>query len=246
MFETEHSAWNDYQVLKFKLDGVDAEVVCPKTSNKNNNWIWRTQFWEVDNQVDLALLAKGYHVVHIDLVDLYGSKISMNRMDSFYKFLSSNFKLNKKVTLEGFSRGGLDAFNWAAKNTDKVQSIYADAPVCDLESWPAGSGKGEGSKEDLKRCLKLYGLTETSLKDFRDMPLYNNASIAKAGIPVFSVCGDKDITVPVSENTNKFAASFRKAGGHIQILIKKGMGHHPHSLVNPKPVVDFILNNADI
>lgn len=41
---------------------------------------------------------------------------------------------NKKVALEGMSRGGLIVYNWAAQNPEKVACIYADAPVMDFKS----------------------------------------------------------------------------------------------------------------
>lgn len=34
------------------------------------------------------------------------------------------------------------------------------------------------------------------------------------------------------------------AGGEIELIRKRGIGHHPHSLKNPEPIVDFILKNT--
>ena len=34
---------------------------------------------------------------------------------------------------------------------------------------------------------------------------------------------------------------YQQHGGRISVMIKEGAGHHPHSLRDPKPVVDFIL-----
>jgi hypothetical protein len=28
------------------------------------------------------------------------------------------------------------------------------------------------------------------------------------------------------------------------LIVKKGIGHHPHSLKDPKPIVDFILQHT--
>ncbi|MEI8191277.1 MAG: hypothetical protein WCI75_16295, partial [candidate division NC10 bacterium] len=35
-----------------------------------------------------------------------------------------------------------------------------------------------------------------------------------------------------------------RLGGPVQTLIKKGMGHHPHGLDDPTPVVEFILKHT--
>jgi len=58
------------------------------------------------------------------------------------------------------------------------------------------------------------------------------------------VCGDSDEIVPLEENTNKLAEVYKQAGGEIEIIIKEGIGHHPHCLEDPKPIVDFILKNT--
>ena len=68
--------------------------------------------------------------------------------------------------------------------------------------------------------------------------------MAKAKIPLISVCGDADTVVPIEENTYKLAEAYRAAGGKIELIIKKGVGHHPHSLKDPTPIVDFILKNT--
>jgi len=237
--------WNGFDMLEFKFNGADAKIVFPNQPDKEKYWIWRTQFWGHEPQVDIALLKKGFHLVYIDVVDLYGNQVAVERFNAFYSFLIKNFGFNKKTVLEGMSRGALDAYNWASKNTDKVFCIYGDAPVCDIKSWPGGLERGEGSKSDWKKCLKAYGLTESTVKDFKDIPLYNCIKLAEAKIPVLHVCGDKDPVVPMDENTNKLAKIFREAGGEIQIIIKKETGHHPHCLKDPKPIVDFILKNTE-
>ena len=33
-------------------------------------------------------------------------------------------------------------------------------------------------------------------------------------------------------------------GGVIQVIHKPGVGHHPHGLENPEPVVQFILDHT--
>jgi pimeloyl-ACP methyl ester carboxylesterase len=236
--------WYGFDIMEFKFHGVVAKIVFPNQTNKNKNWIWRTQFWGVEPQVDISLLKNGFHVVYVDVVDLYGGPKSINRFNEFYNFLIRNFGLNSKTVFEGMSRGGLDAYNWASKNTDKVYCIYGDAPVCDIKSWPGGLGKGKGSKNDWGKCLKAYDLTESTVTEFKDFPINNCIKLAKAKIPLLNVCGDVDDVVPIEENTYKLAEMYRNAGGKIEIIIKKGIGHHPHCLKDPKPIVDFILKNT--
>ena len=233
------SKWNGYEMAEFEFDKVDAKIVFPIQPDEQKNWIWRTQFWAHEPQVDTALLAKGFHVVYIDVRGLYGGGIAVARFNRFYEFLIRKFKLHPKAVLEGMSRGGLDAYNWASENTDKVSCIYADAPVCDIKSWP-----GKDSKEHWDKCLNAYGLTNETVKNFKGIPIYNCKRIAEAKIPVLHVCGDQDTVVPMAENTYKLAEVFRKAGGEMEIIVKKGVGHHPHCLTDPTPIVSFILKNT--
>ncbi len=237
--------WYGYKVLEFKFDGVDAKIVLPNKPKKQKYWIWRTQFWNLSPQVDTGLLALGYYVVFVDVADLYGNSVARARFNKFYKYLHTKFHLNKKVVLEGLSRGGLDAYNWAAENPEKVSCIYADAPVCDIKSWPGGLGNGNGSRSDWRKCLKAYDVNETTVGNLRNLPIYTCIKLAKAKVPVMHLCGDKDKVVPCLENTFILAKTYRKAGGEIQIIVKKGIGHQPHGLDNPKPIIDFILKNSN-
>jgi hypothetical protein len=48
--------------------------------------------------------------------------------------------------------------------------------------------------------------------------------------------------VPVSENTAILAERYTSLGGKINVIIKDGVGHHPHSLDDPEPIVNFITS----
>ena len=95
-----------------------------------------------------------------------------------------------------------------------------------------------------KQALEAFGLTEETAKTFTGNPIDKTAILAKAGIPILSVCGDADTAVPFDENTKPFAEKLRMEGGMIEVIAKPGVDHHPHSLKDPKPIVDFLLKNA--
>jgi len=69
-------------------------------------------------------------------------------------------------------------------------------------------------------------------------------NIAKAKVPILHVVGDKDNIVPVSENTDKLEERLNYLGWEMNVIHKPGTGHHPHSLPDPKSIVDFILMNT--
>ena len=136
----QENIFEDYKTTEFSFHGHGAKIVFPKKSNEQRFWIWRARFWGHEPQTDKTLLEKGFHVVYVDVAGLYGNDDAVQLWDQFYNYLRRKYKLNKKAVLEGMSRGGLIIYNWASRNTGKVACIYADAPVCDIKSWPGGLG----------------------------------------------------------------------------------------------------------
>jgi pimeloyl-ACP methyl ester carboxylesterase len=239
-----HSLWNGFERLDFQVAGRDCLLVLPKTPAPGKPWIWRTEFFGHEPQADVALLGKGFHAAYINVQNLYGAPPALDAMDVFYAHLTKEYRLAPKVVLEGFSRGGLFAFNWAARHPDQVASLYVDAPVCDFKSWPGGKGRGKGSRGDWERCKKVYGLSEAEALAYRLNPVDNLAPLAKAKIPILSVCGEADTVVPIEENTRLVQRRYEALGGEIQVIAKPNCEHHPHSLKDPAPIVDFIVRHT--
>jgi pimeloyl-ACP methyl ester carboxylesterase len=224
----------------FKLKGQGCILVAPKAAAEGRPWIWRARFFGHQPQTDVALLNKGYHVAYVNVGGLFGAPEAVKRWDALYAYLTGELGLSKKPALEGMSRGGLIIFNWAKKNPDKVSCIYADAPVLDIRSWPGGKGRGKGGGGCWQQALKAYGITEEESAAFKGNPIDGLKPLADAGVPLLHVCGAADTVVPIEENTDVLEARYVKLGGSIRVIRKKGVGHHPHSLKDPKIIVDFI------
>jgi lysophospholipase L1-like esterase/pimeloyl-ACP methyl ester carboxylesterase len=237
------SKWNGYDRLDVEIDGRRAILVSPKNAAPGRPWIWRTEFFGAFPSVDIALLAQGWHVAHYTVPNLYGAPAALDAMDGFYTKFVAEYKLAPKPVMEGFSRGGLYAFNWAARNPGKVAALYVDAPVCDFKSWPGGKGKSKGGVSEWQGCLKAYGFTEEEALAYKFNPLDNLAPLAAAKIPIIAVAGDADVVVPMDENISIVESRYRELGGEIQLIVKPGVGHHPHSLEDPTPVVDFLIRH---
>lgn len=230
-----------YRGIKFSFKGREARIVMPKHAAKGLPWIWRARFWGHEPQTDIALLERGYHVVYCDVAELFGNTQAINIWNDFYAYLRK-MGFAKKVVLEGMSRGGVYVYNWAAANPAKVACVYADNPVLDLKSWPGGQGVGPGSKKEWQTFLTDFGYqNEEEAKSFAGSPIDKIKEIVSGNYPMLHVCGDLDEVVPMSENTLPFAERIKLAGGNIQIIHKPEGKHHPHSLANPMPIVEFIL-----
>lgn len=233
------SQWQGFSRFDFQLENVSCRVVSPRFIAKGKPWIWRARFWGHEPQVDIALLKEGWHVAYCEVGGLFGNKKAVSRWNKFYDYLTNKHGFNKKVSLEGMSRGGLIIYNWAAANPSKVAAIYGDAPVCDFKSWPGGKGSGKGSPKAWKQCLSAYGLSESKAIVFKGNPIDKLEFLAAEQIPILHVVGDADNIVPVSENSDLVESRYRELGGNIEVIRKDGVGHHPHCLKDPKPIVDF-------
>ena len=231
-----------FRGFDFTFRNRNAKVVAPKQAAPDHPWVWRARFWGHEPQADIALLERGFHVVYCDVAELFGNDEALSVWNDYYKILT-HAGLAKKSAMEGMSRGGVYIYRWAATYPKRVAAIYADAPVLDLKSWPGGKGQSKGSPRDWETFKKDFGLkTEEEALAFNGNPIDLTSKIAKAGFPMLHVVGDADDVVPISENTTLFEQQIKNAGGAIQVIHKPGVSHHPHSLQNPQPIVNFILN----
>ena len=236
----EKSDFQSFVQFDFVVDELKCLVVTPREIANGRPWVWRARFFGHEPQTDIALLKNGFHVAYVDVAGLFGSPEAVERWNVFYTYLTAEHSFSKKPALEGFSRGGLIIYNWAYANPDKVSCIYADAPVCDFKSWPMKWS----SAKTWEACLEAYGFTEEQALGFKQNPIDNLKSLAQSDIPLLHVVGDADKVVPVSENTAIIEQRYQAIGGSIQVFHKPGVGHHPHSLEDPTPIVSFILKHA--
>jgi len=72
----------------------------------------------------------------------------------------------------------------------------------------------------------------------KTQPLDNLAPLAKADVPLLHVCGSLDPYF--KDNTLEVEKRYKKLGGKIDVIVKRGVGHYPLAPEDPAPVVDFI------
>lgn len=240
--------WRGYKRHIFTVDGCTAWVVEPRVAAPGRPWTWCMEFPDAftDRTGVPQLLERGFHHVYIKVGNTFGSPAALRHFDVFYRTLMERGFATKAVLI-GISRGGLYAYNWAALNPDKVAVIYGDAPVGDFKSWPGGKGSGKGSPKDWTALLQHYGFrTEAEALAYGNNPIDTLAPLARAKIPLLHVVGDADDVVPFEENTAVIERRYRELGGHMIVIHKRDVGHHPHGLDDPAPVVSFILEHATI
>jgi pimeloyl-ACP methyl ester carboxylesterase/lysophospholipase L1-like esterase len=244
-FPGKRTSWNGFDRYDFEMDQKRVLVVAPEEPAPGNPWVWHGEFFGHKPEPDIALLKEGFHVVYLSVPDMLGSPTAVVHWNTLYDELTGKYGFAKKAALVGLSRGGLYCYNWAIANPGKVACIYADAPVCDFKSWPGGLGAGEGSPRDWALVLSEYGFAnEGEALAYEGNPVDRLEPLAKAGVPLLHVFGDADKVVPWEENTGRVAERYRALGGSISLIRKRGVGHHPHGLTDPTPIVEFILKHA--
>ena len=227
----------------FDIAGNKAFVYAAPTPATGKPWLWyaptlkgvslfgRKFYFE-------PLMKAGISLAGFDLGEVRGSQASTAKFTLFYEEMVKR-GYSKKPILLGQSRGGMMTLAWAFRNPDKVKAWVGIYPVCNLASWPLKNSK--------KDTLADFAMPEADLvarlAEFN--PIDNLAPLAEARVPLLHVCGSADEVVPLEENTELLAERYKRLGGHIEVIEKPGVGHHPHSLKDPTPIVEFILRSSE-
>ena len=219
----------------FEFNGHEATVILP--NYPNGKWIWKTEFLYAFDQAEQALVEQGYTRVYYQISDMYGSPNSVRLMRKFYHYVTEKYKLEEKCILFGFSRGGLYAFNFALFYPEYVEKVYLDAPVLDMKTWPP-----KNSLEQ-KQLFEEYDLNAETLKTFKRNPIDNLKEFFDLKLPTLLIAGDSDEIVPFAGNAGKMLNYCKGKGVVIKSIVKENCKHHPHSLEDVTPILDFINGN---
>lgn len=243
MISKNETEYKGYKRIDFKLNNYTGSIIVSKVGMDKNRWIWRTEFLGAFDKADMELVKQGWHLVYYQISDMYGCPKAVESMSDFHDYIVEEFNLCYKAVLFGFSRGGLYAVNYAVKYPQKVESIYLDAPVIDILSWPKGDGVGEGSKELWPECLQCYGFDENTAANYSKTQLTRADILAANKIPILVVAGGADVLVPYEENAKLFVQRYKETHDDIDVIIKKDCGHHPHSLDDVSPIIEFVTKH---
>lgn len=215
----------------FIVAGYRATVLIPE--NANGEWLWKTEFFHAFDKAEQDLYLLGYTRVYYEISDKYGSPQAIKLMDGFYHELIKRYSfLDKKCHLIGFSRGGLYAFNFVMAYPQRVKSVYLDAPVLDLRSWPRTDPKF-GELDLHEQVMKEYGFkSEEEFENYGCYPVGRLGEYFKLNIPTLLIAGTDDTTVTYSENSQRMIGYCAARDKPFIFYVKLGADHHPHSFGN--------------
>jgi pimeloyl-ACP methyl ester carboxylesterase len=233
--------WHGYEKSVFKVNKRSSLVVHPLTAAPGNPWVWRAEYFEAFDQVDRALLDQGWHIAYHSVSQLYGAPIAIDSMKDFHDYVCKEFGLAQKAIVFGFSVGGLYTFNYGYAHSDDVFALYLDAPALNLsifqpwDCWPV-------TKAAYAKTYESLDLDDEAVRiEHKLSPNDRAAELAKMNIPVVLVVGLLDEAAVYEKNGAIFKERFEAAGGDLTLFTKPDCAHHPHSLEDPTPIVQWIL-----
>jgi hypothetical protein len=240
--------YSNGELIKLTVGGRNAYLVRPKgTVDPKRRWIWIFPFWLGISDGHGALhhhlyverfLGAGFHVAGIDVGTSCGSPSAARLCQEFDKRLTSEFHLNGKARLVVQSNGGLIGYAWAFRHPDKVDRIFGICPVTDFRTWPTLPTVITAPAPGLGYDLTLEELTRRTI-EFN--PVDNLAPLAKAGVKILHIHGDKDELVPLRENSSAPIARYKALGGDAALVTLKGLGHGGKEFYESREGIDFLL-----
>lgn len=227
-----------------------AYIVKPTgTVDAKKRWLWEFPFWlgindgfdnlQHRNYVEAALDA-GFHLAGIEIGVSCGSPNAAEVCQAFHDHVVAQYGLNKRARIMGQSHGGLMAYGWAFRNPHCVERIIGICPATDFRTWPTLNNVINFPPEGLKYPLTLEQLTQR-VAEFN--PVDNLAPLAKSGVKILHIHGDKDDIVPMDANSTELARRYRELGGQAEIVVLEGLDHGGKVLYESKPLLKFLLSD---
>ncbi|MBI5008249.1 MAG: SGNH/GDSL hydrolase family protein, partial [Bacteroidia bacterium] len=243
------SVWKGFDRYDFEFNGRECRIVCPDKPAEGKPWIWNARFPDWHTEIDSLLLTQGFHVTYINTDEFNGSAEGVKIWDDYFRYLTGTFGFENRAALEGISRGGLYVYNFAKKYPWRVSCIYAEAPVCDIKSWPGGFGIGPGSTADWQLVMKAYNFRSVDeAMAFSDNPVDNLEKLAAAKVPLLHMIGLNDSIVPPDENSFILIDRYIRLGGPATIIPctkgKQNLNGHHFDIETPSLVADFVKSNT--
>ncbi|MFM2198479.1 MAG: hypothetical protein RLZZ505_1911 [Verrucomicrobiota bacterium] len=243
------AAFAEVAVEKLEIEGKTLTLKTPADTAPGKPWLWVGEFAGHLRSLEDALVAKGWHVAHVNVSNQFGSPASMAVWEKVYAELHGKRGLSPRPALLGISRGGLYVNAWTRLHPDRVSVLYHDNGVCDVRSWPGGfplTQKGGGSEVDWNTYKTEFHFdTDKEAVEKSIRPTDGLEAAIRNGVFLVSVHGTADRTVPYLDNAKLLVDFWEKSGGRFKIFPKNGGDHHPHGLPDPAPLLDLLSQEAE-
>lgn len=237
------------ELTALAIEGRRAYWIKPtKKVDPDKRWICVGPFWlAVEDDKGMVqhrmyverFLDAGFHVAGVDVGISCGSPRGAEVYQKLYEHLTTQLGLNRRVRLLGQSNGGLISYAWAFRHPESVEKIGGIYPATDFRSWP-----GLANVINFPEPPLGYGLTleELTARAAEFNPIDNLAPLAKAGVKIFHIHGDKDELVPAAANSVALVEKYKQLGGDASLETLPGLGHGGKEFYESESLVKFLLD----
>lgn len=231
--------WNNFESKEFRFKERDAVIVYPKCK-PNGRMLLKTEYLSAFPEFDIAMLEKGYHLIHIYQRNRWAPAIEIDNMAEFVRYCAKELGTSERCVLEGMSCGGLQATIFAERYPELAAVLYLDAPVLNLLSMAGFGGKTKVLDTFWHEVEDAYGVNPSTMVNFRQSPIDNMKPLIDNNIPIIMLYGNADDVVVYSENGRVLEKYYKENGGTICTIGRSMSGHHPHGLSDPQIIIDFV------
>lgn len=232
--------WNDFETKEFVFGERNAVIIYPKCE-PNGRMLLKTEYLDAFPDFDIAMLKKGYHLIHIFHRNRWAPDEEIEIMAGFVRYCAEELNLSKRCVLEGMSAGGMQAMRFAELYPELSAVLYLDAPVMNVLSVLGyGECRDDYREKRWREMVAAFGFSRSSVINFRKNPIDNMEPLLTYNIPVIMLYGNADNTVIYEENGKVLEEYYKKNGGTICVIQKSMCAHHPHGLDDPMILVDFV------
>jgi hypothetical protein len=226
----------------FSVNGHEAFVILPENISGPVPWVWyaptlpglpaNEERWMFEKFTKAGIAIAG-----VDAGESYGSPDGRRLFTALYKDMTEKYGFSSRPVMLGRSRGGLMTLSWAEENPDKTGGIAGIYPVCNITSYPG-----------VEKASSAYNMTPEELSEQlgEHNPVNRLEPLARAGIPLFAIHGDKDVLVPLEKNSGEMKKRYDVLNGRMQLIIPPGKGHNMwEGFFKSSELVDFVIRNAN-
>jgi len=230
----------------FHVQGCPAFLMLPATtdSDRKGPWVWyapafsgllpdASHAWMFSRFLD-----KGIAIAGVDVGESCGAPSGRAIYTVLYERLCAEYALAESPCLLVQSRGALMLYNWAIENPHRVGCIAGIFPLCTMRWF-----------YDYRMVCAAYGLSRMKLMECIDElgPLGRLGPLAGARVPIIHIQGDRDIAVPLEDNSGTFEKEYLGLGGNMELIVVPGKGHEVvPELFQCQALVDFAIRNLKL
>lgn len=232
--------WSDFKVENFTFSERNAVIIHPNCE-PNGKMLLKTEYLDAFPKFDIAMLNRGYYLIHMFQRSRWAPDEEIKILAEFVHYCSEKLNASERCILEGMSCGGLQAARFAELYPELTAVLYLDAPVLNILSMV---GLGECKEECItsfwREIVATYGVSRSTIINFRKSPIDNMEPLIRNNIPVIMLYGNSDNIVIYEENGKVLEEYYKENDGIIKVIPKSMCKHHPHGLDDPTPIIEFV------